>query len=322
MPKSQSVPVLDRFSPATRRWFSAAFKAPTPVQQAAWQAIASGAHALVIAPTGSGKTLAAFLTAIDALFQVRAEQPAPLRETTTRVLYISPVKALAADVQRNLTLPLAGVCAERQALDEPAITLTVGMRSGDTPAAERARLLRRPPDILITTPESLFLMLTSKARTTLQGVTTVIVDEVHAVAGSKRGSQLALSLERLDALLPRPAQRVGLSATVRPVERIAAFLGGCQPVQVVNPSSDRTLHLTIEVPVPDMTDIASDSDLSGEMLSASGSIWPHIEARILQQVMAHRATLVFVNSRGLAEKLTARLNARFFERQADRKSVV
>nr|WP_154928990.1 ATP-dependent helicase [Pantoea agglomerans] len=316
MPKSQSVPVLDRFSPATRRWFSAAFKAPTPVQQAAWQAIASGAHALVIAPTGSGKTLAAFLTAIDALFQVRAEQPAPSRETTTRVLYISPVKALAADVQRNLTLPLAGVCAERQALDEPAITLTVGMRSGDTPAAERARLLRRPPDILITTPESLFLMLTSKARTTLQGVTTVIVDEVHAVAGSKRGSQLALSLERLDALLPRPAQRVGLSATVRPVERIAAFLGGCQPVQVVNPSSDRTLHLTIEVPVPDMTDIASDSDLSGDTPSASGSIWPHIEARILQQVMAHRATLVFVNSRGLAEKLTARLNARFFERQA------
>ena len=315
MSKSQSDTVLARFSPAIRRWFSAAFAAPTPVQKAAWQAIASGEHALVIAPTGSGKTLAAFLTAIDTLFQVRTDQPAPTRETTTRILYISPVKALAADVQRNLNLPLTGVYAERQALNEPEITLNIGMRSGDTPSAERARLLRRPPDILITTPESLFLMLTSKARTTLQGVTTVIVDEVHAVAGSKRGSQLALSLERLDALLPQPAQRIGLSATVRPVVRVAAFLGGCQPVQVVNPAADRTLHLTIEVPVEDMTDIASADDLTGEASTASGSIWPHIEARILQQVMAHHATLVFVNSRGLAEKLTARLNARYLAKQ-------
>ncbi|WP_418163230.1 ATP-dependent helicase [Pantoea vagans] len=315
MSKSHSDTVLARFSPATRRWFSAAFTAPTPVQKAAWQAIASGEHALVIAPTGSGKTLAAFLTAIDTLFQVRTDQPSPTRETTTRILYISPVKALAADVQRNLNLPLAGVYAERQVLNEPEIALNIGMRSGDTPTAERARLLRRPPDILITTPESLFLMLTSKARTTLQGITTVIVDEVHAVAGSKRGSQLALSLERLDALLPQPAQRIGLSATVRPVERVAAFLGGCQPVQVVNPAADRTLHLTIEVPVEDMTDIASADDLTGEASTASGSIWPHIEARILQQVMAHRATLVFVNSRGLAEKLTARLNARYLAQQ-------
>ncbi|WP_446676362.1 ATP-dependent helicase, partial [Pantoea vagans] len=324
MSKSQSDTVLARFSPATRRWFSAAFAAPTPVQKAAWQAIGSGEHALVIAPTGSGKTLAAFLTAIDTLFQVRTDQPAPTRETTTRILYISPVKALAADVQRNLSLPLAGVYAERQVLDEPEIALNIGMRSGDTPTAERARLLRRPPDILITTPESLFLMLTSKARTTLKGVATVIVDEVHAVAGSKRGSQLALSLERLDALLAQPAQRIGLSATVRPVERVAAFLGGFQPVQVVNPAADRTLHLTIEVPVEDMTDIPSADDLTGEASTASGSIWPHIEARILQQVMAHRATLVFVNSRGLAEKLTARLNARYLvnqtadERDADR----
>lgn len=187
MPASRSEAILARFSAATRQWFSAAFAAPTPVQLAAWQAIARGDHALVIAPTGSGKTLAAFLTAIDTLFRVRTEEPAPARENTTRILYISPVKALAADVQRNLTLPLAGVSARREALKEPAITLNVGMRSGDTPGAERAQLLRRPPDILITTPESLFLMLTSKARTTLQGVTTVIVDEVHAVAGSKRG---------------------------------------------------------------------------------------------------------------------------------------
>ncbi len=311
MPASQSEAILARFSAATRQWFSAAFAAPTPVQLAAWEAIARGDHALVIAPTGSGKTLAAFLTAIDTLFRARTDDPAPARENTTRILYISPVKALAADVQRNLTLPLAGVSARREALNAPAITLNVGMRSGDTSGAERARLLRRPPDILITTPESLFLMLTSKARTTLQGVTTVIVDEVHAVAGSKRGSQLALSLERLDALLPQPAQRIGLSATVQPVERVAAFLGGCQPVQVVNPAASRTLHLTIEVPVDDMTDIADSEDPVAKSAATGGSIWPHIEARILQQVMAHRATLVFVNSRGLAEKLTARLNARY-----------
>ena len=312
MPESCSDDALNPFSPATRRWFTSAFDAPTPVQQAAWQAIARGQHCLVIAPTGSGKTLAAFLTAIDSLFQARAGQPAPEREITTRILYISPVKALAADVQRNLTLPLAGVYAERQQLGEPDITLSVGMRSGDTPSAARAKLLRRPPDILITTPESLFLMLTSKARSTLQGVTTVIVDEVHAVAGSKRGSQLALSLERLDALLPQPAQRIGLSATVRPVERVAAFLGGCQPTEVVNPAAGRTLHLSIEVPVTDMTDIAIDSDSPGQ---ATGSIWPHIETRILQLVMAHRATLVFANSRGLAEKLTARLNERYAAQQ-------
>ncbi len=315
MPESRPDDALALFSPATRRWFSTTFDAPTPVQQSAWQAIASGQHCLVIAPTGSGKTLAAFLTAIDSLFQTRTQQPAPDRESTTRILYISPVKALAADVQRNLNLPLAGVMAERQQRGEPEITINVGMRSGDTPTAERAKLLRRPPDILITTPESLFLMLTSKARTTLQGVTTVIVDEVHAVAGSKRGSQLALSLERLDALLPQPAQRIGLSATVRPVERVAEFLGGCQPTLVVNPAAGRTLHLSIEVPVTDMTDIASDPNPHSNTGQPSGSIWPHIETRILQLVMAHRATLVFANSRGLAEKLTARLNERYAVQQ-------
>lgn len=315
MPESHPDDALALFSPATRCWFSTAFKAPTPVQQSAWHAIASGQHCLVIAPTGSGKTLAAFLTAIDSLFQTRAQQPAPDRDSTTRILYISPVKALAADVQRNLNLPLAGVVAERRQRGEPEITLHVGMRSGDTPGAERAKLLRRPPDILITTPESLFLMLTSKARTTLQGLTTVIVDEVHAVAGSKRGSQLALSLERLDALLPQPAQRIGLSATIRPVERVAEFLGGCQPTLVVNPAAGRTLHLSIEVPVTDMTDIASDPNPHSSTGQPSGSIWPHIETRILQLVMAHRATLVFANSRGLAEKLTARLNERYAAQQ-------
>ncbi|RPD96881.1 ATP-dependent helicase [Candidatus Pantoea deserta] len=297
---------LTRFAPATQRWFKTTFAAPTPVQLAAWDAIASGKHALVIAPTGSGKTLAAFLHAIDALFREREQQDSPDRATRTRILYISPVKALAADVQRNLRLPLEGVCQQRRQGGEPAITLTVGMRSGDTTRAERAALQRTPPDILITTPESLFLMLTSRAREALRGVTTLILDEVHAVAGSKRGSQLALSLERLDCLLPQPAQRIGLSATVRPVERVAQFLGGVQETVIVNPAAHRALAMQVSVPVEDMTDIAS-SDNSG----ASGSIWPHIEQRILEAVLARRTTLIFVNSRGLAEKLTARLNERY-----------
>nr|WP_309140192.1 DEAD/DEAH box helicase [Pantoea bituminis] len=312
MPKSViSSDALHAFTPATQRWFAAAFTAPTPVQQAAWKAIATGKHCLVIAPTGSGKTLAAFMKAIDLLFQERAGQDKRVRETTTRILYISPVKALAADVRRNLSLPLEGVYAERRALGDPETLLNVGMRSGDTPAGDRAKLLRRPPDILITTPESLFLMLTSQARNTLRGVTTVIIDEVHAVAGSKRGSQLALSLERLDQLLPSPAQRIGLSATVKPEDRVAHFLGGAQETLIVNPASERTLEMKIVVPVEDMTDIAGRSEQPSETTSTSRSIWPHIETQILEQVMSHRSTLVFANSRGLAEKLTARLNERY-----------
>lgn len=312
MPKSViSSDALHAFTPATQRWFAAAFTAPTPVQQAAWKAIATGKHCLVIAPTGSGKTLAAFMKAIDLLFQERAGQDKRVRETTTRILYISPVKALAADVRRNLSLPLEGVYAQRRALGDPETLLNVGMRSGDTPAGDRAKLLRRPPDILITTPESLFLMLTSQARNTLRGVTTVIIDEVHAVAGSKRGSQLALSLERLDQLLPSPAQRIGLSATVKPEDRVAHFLGGAQETLIVNPASERTLEMKIVVPVEDMTDIAGRSEQPSETTSTSRSIWPHIETQILEQVMSHRSTLIFANSRGLAEKLTARLNERY-----------
>jgi len=310
---SAKAAALSHFSPATQGWFSLSFAAPTPVQSAAWDAIASGKHALVIAPTGSGKTLAAFLHAIDALFREREAQETPEKATRTRILYISPVKALAADVQRNLQLPLEGVYQQRHARGEKAITLTVGMRSGDTPANERAKLQRTPPDILITTPESLFLMLTSRAREALRGVTTLILDEVHAVAGGKRGAQLALSLERLDALLPQPAQRIGLSATVRPVERIAQFLGGAQETLIVNPPASRALEMRIAVPVEDMTDIPGRPDSSGasDASSASGSIWPHIEQRILELVLARRATIVFANSRGLAEKLTARLNERY-----------
>ncbi len=309
---------LSRFQPATRDWFASAFAAPTPAQQAAWAAIGAGDCTLVIAPTGSGKTLAAFLHAIDGLFRERERDPDRPRQTATRVVYISPIKALGADVRRNLRMPLDGVSAKRRARGDPGVELTVGMRTGDTPAAERASLQRRPPDILITTPESLYLLLTSKARETLRGVTTVIIDEIHAVAGTKRGSHLALSLERLDALLPAPAARIGLSATVRPVERVARFLGGALPVTVVNPPSSRTLEVKIVVPVADMTDIPAHGDASPKTKASgrAGSIWPHVEAGILEQILARRSTIVFTNSRGLAEKLTARLNERYAERCA------
>ncbi|MBF8668360.1 ATP-dependent helicase [Pseudomonas putida] len=310
---------LNHFTPATRTWFGSIFHSPTAVQVAAWAAIGAGENALVIAPTGSGKTLAAFMQAIDQLFKEREMQAASTScrsASSTRILYISPIKALGADVQRNLRIPLHGITAQRKCRGDVAVEITVGMRTGDTPPAERARLLRRPPDILITTPESLYLMLTSKARENLRHVRTVIVDEVHAVAGGKRGSHLALSLERLDALLPEPAQRVGLSATVRPIEGVARFLGGSRPVTVVNPPTRRQFDLRIVVPVEDMTDIPARTK-SADGLGFSdreGSIWPHIEASILDQVLLRRSTIVFANSRGLAEKLTSRLNELYSKR--------
>lgn len=314
IPDPASLPSSLPFAPATRAWFATAFAAATPVQVQAWAAIGQRRHTLVIAPTGSGKTLAAFLHAIDQLFATRDRQArdadAAAPAAATRVLYLSPIKALGADVQRNLQVPLQGVRAERARRGEPPVDLTVAIRSGDTPAAERARLARRPPDILITTPESLFLMLTSGARETLRQVQTVIIDEIHAVAGSKRGTHLALSLERLDALLAAPAQRIGLSATVRPVEEVARFLGGDRPVTVVNPPSARHLDVRIVVPVEDMADLAAPADAPGGQAGPGrvGSIWPHVEASILDQVLARRSTIVFANSRGVAEKLTARLN--------------
>jgi len=308
--------VLDRFSPATREWFAGAFAAPTPAQLGAWEAISSGSHALVVAPTGSGKTLAAFLWAIDQL----ASKPAPEDPRhRTRVLYISPLKALGVDVERNLRAPLVGVTqtARRLGVDVPAVT--VGVRSGDTTPGDRRLLARTPPDILITTPESLYLMLTSAARETLMGVDTIIVDEVHAVAATKRGAHLALSLERLDALLPTPAQRIGLSATVRPLEEVARFLGGRAPVTIVQPPAAKTFDLTVVVPVDDMTEPgmvapregAADTGMSPE---ATGSIWPHVEERIVDEILDHRSTIVFANSRRLAERLTARLNEIYEER--------
>lgn len=310
---------LAQFAPATRAWFTQTFSAPTAVQTGAWAAIGAAENALVIAPTGSGKTLAAFMQAIDQLFREReiADEGAVNNAlSATRILYISPIKALGTDVQRNLRLPLEGISAQRKCRDDPLVEIKVGMRTGDTPPKERARLLRHPPDILITTPESLYLMLTSKARETLRGVRTVIVDEVHAVAGGKRGSHLALSLERLDALLAVPAQRVGLSATVRPVERVARFLAGSQSVTVVNPASSRRFDLQVVVAVEDMTDIpARNGSAAGDgSQDRQGSIWPHVEASILDQVLLRRSTIVFTNSRGLAEKLTARLNELYAER--------
>src|ERR671926_544728 len=228
--------VLARFGPATRAWFEAAFAEPTAAQAGAWQAVSAGRHALVVAPTGSGKTLAAFLWALDRLAVAGPVEPT----ARCRVLYVSPLKALAVDVERNLRAPLTGIRHAAHRLGLPPPEVTVGMRTGDTPAEERRAFARTPPDILITTPESLFLILTSAARESLRGVQTVIVDEVHAVAATKRGAHLALSLERLDELLPRPAQRIGLSATVRPVEEVARFLGGAREVVVVQPPAAKT----------------------------------------------------------------------------------
>jgi ATP-dependent Lhr-like helicase len=326
--------VLDRFSPATREWFNGAFAKATDAQLGAWKAISGGGNALVVAPTGSGKTLAAFLWAIDRLAAgppgltppvsgdsknrpappVGADEP----HHRTRVLYISPLKALGVDVERNLRSPLVGVTQTARRLGIEAPNITVGVRSGDTPSGERRLLQRLPPDILITTPESLFLMLTSSAGETLRGVETVIVDEVHAVAGTKRGAHLALSLERLDVMLDRPAQRIGLSATVRPHEEVARFLAGSAPVTIVAPKSTKRFDLRVVVPVEDMTELGTtmiEGSTPGEQ--PHGSIWPHVEESIVDRVLEHRSTIVFANSRRLAERLTARLNEVYADRMAE-----
>lgn len=292
---------LARFSGLTRDWFTGTFAEPTPAQTEAWSAIADGDNTLVIAPTGSGKTLAAFLWAIDRL---ASSEPRPA-SAGTRVLYVSPLKALAVDVERNLRTPLAGIGRLAERSGSPAPQISVGVRSGDTTPAQRRELITRPPDILITTPESLFLMLTSAARETLTEVQTVIVDEVHAVAATKRGAHLALSLERLDQLLDQPAQRIGLSATVRPPEEVARFLSGQARTTIVAPPAAKTFDLSVTVPVPDMANLENNT------------IWPDVEERIVDLIETHNSSIVFANSRRLAERLTSRLNEIHAERTGD-----
>jgi ATP-dependent Lhr-like helicase len=306
---------IARFSPATRAWFEGAFAAPTAAQEGAWEAVQRGDNALVVAPTGSGKTLAAFLWSLDRL----AAAPPPLdKARRCRVLYVSPLKALAVDVERNLRAPLTGIRGAAARLGLPVPDIAVAVRSGDTPADERRRFTSSPPDILITTPESLFLILTSAARESLRGVETVIVDEVHALVATKRGAHLALSLERLDALLDKPAQRIGLSATVRPLDEVARFLGGAREVRVVNPPAEKTVELRVVVPVEDMGALGEGAGVSsGDAASAEdrSSIWPAVDERIVDLIEAHRSTIVFANSRRLAERLCARLNDIAYERR-------
>ncbi|ROP45687.1 Lhr family helicase [Pseudokineococcus lusitanus] len=324
VPAPDPAAVLGRFSEATRRWFTGAFAAPTPAQAGAWHAISSDEHTLVVAPTGSGKTLSAFLWSVDRL----VTDPVPEAALRCRVLYVSPLKALASDVERNLRAPLTGIGHERVRLGLEPPDVRVGIRSGDTSQAERRLQARTPPDVLITTPESLFLVLTSRARESLAGVTTVVLDEVHAVAGTKRGAHLALSLERLDAMLERPAQRIGLSATVRPPETVARFLAGARTpqdggraVRVVQPPSTKVFDLSVVVPVEDMSRLGEPTDdLSGAAAGAqrTTSIWPSVEERVVDLVAPtedeHRSTIVFANSRRLAERLTSRLNEEWAER--------
>jgi ATP-dependent Lhr-like helicase len=319
-------PGLEQFHGAVRDWFFASFAEPTLPQGLGWPSIARGDSTLILAPTGSGKTLAAFLWCINRLM---FEMTPPERERC-RVVYVSPMKALAVDVERNLRVPLTGVANMALFRSEPHHLPEVAVRTGDTPGRERARFRRRPADILITTPESLYLLLTSSAREGLRSVDTVIVDEIHALASTKRGAHLALSLERLQALARAPIQRIGLSATQRPLDEIARFLGGVRtpsdaplddltgevraefrPVTIVDASHRKALDLRIEVPVEDMARL-------GEPLASPGgpaapgpgrpSIWSAIHPRLLELIEGHRSTLVFVNSRRVAERLAAALN--------------
>jgi len=327
---------LALFSPAVREWFAATFPEPTPAQRQGWPAIASGDHTLILAPTGSGKTLAAFLWALDRLIT----SPSPeQRSQRTRVLYLSPLRALAVDVEKNLRSPLLGIAlaAERLGLVAPGLERevataaqmppafhvpTVGTRTGDTAADERRKLIRTPPDILITTPESLYLMLTSAARETLTNIDTVIVDEIHALTPTKRGAHLALSLERLEAIAERPPQRIGLSATQRPLEVIARFLGGFdmkpdgtrtpRPVTVIDAGIKKPLEVEVVVPIEDMGELGSHAEAPASGSVSPGpvrkSIWPSIHPHLLDLVDRHRSTLIFVNNRRLAERLATRLN--------------
>ncbi len=318
------MPSLDLFSAPARAWFQSAFAAPTEVQERGWLEVAAGRHTLMTAPTGSGKTLAAFFWCLDRL----AAEPLPHADRRCRVLYVSPLKALTVDVERNLRAPLSGMAHAAERLGLPPPDISVGIRTGDTTSEERRHLNRRPPDILITTPESLFLVLTSQAREMLRSVRWVIVDEIHSLAPNKRGAHLAISLERLSALVQgheggRPTsqqgepQRIGLSATQRPLEEVGRFLVGTgREVAIVDAGRRKTLAITVEVPVDDMANLGEGEELPSGPAAALGgaqdgsrrSIWPAIYPRLLELIQQHRSTIVFVNSRRLAERLAARLN--------------
>ncbi|HUO84446.1 MAG TPA: DEAD/DEAH box helicase, partial [Thermoanaerobaculia bacterium] len=324
---SAAVPAF--FHPAIREWFEGTFRSPTTVQILGWEAIASGDSTLILAPTGSGKTLAAFLWCIHRLMFT----PPRNAESGSRVVYISPLKALAVDVERNLRAPLAGI-AQLASHDRFSIP-TVSIRTGDTPPRDRARFLRRPSEILITTPESLYLLLTSRARESLRNIETVIIDEIHALVPTKRGSHLALSLERLAVLNSTPFQRIGLSATQRPLDEVARFLGGAihrssdpcggvsrdgdvflstageeieyRPVTIIDTRERKKIAIRVEMPAQAPLTEPSREDANQERPRAM-SIWPAMHPRLLDLIRQHRSTLIFVNSRRLAERLAAALN--------------
>jgi ATP-dependent Lhr-like helicase len=318
---------LALFTPEAAAWFRASLGTPTLAQARGWPPIAAGESTLLLAPTGSGKTLAAFLAAIDRLMSSKE----PAKEARCRVLYVSPLKALAVDIEKNLRAPLAGIAEVARRAGHEVRLPTASLRTGDTPQTERLRMQRAPPDILITTPESLYLLLTSRARQMLASVETVIIDEIHSLAATKRGAHLFLSLERLEALRPpgaRPLQRIGLSATQRPLDEIARLLGGFEvkprpkrargespliprPVTIVDASARKELAIEVHVPAIDMAKLGELEDIPSGPAAGSGprrSIWPHLHEHIVALVRAHRSTMIFVNSRRLAERLAGALN--------------
>ncbi len=330
---------LALFHPAVRAWFESSFAHPTKPQLLGWPAIARGDSTLILAPTGTGKTLTAFLWCINRLMFA----PEPREEKRRcRVLYISPIKALAVDIDRNLRAPLAGIAESARKLGAQFHEPSIAIRTGDTPATERARFVRHPADILITTPESLYLLLTSNARDRLASIETVVLDEIHALVPTKRGSHLALSLERLERLCGRSLQRIGLSATQRPLEEVARFLGGCEasqghlnaasgeaqtepiaefesaaaapvyrPVTILDASAPKRLDLRVEVPVKDMSRLGADESPAPRPDSpefVSTSIWSAIYPKLLELIRAHRSTLIFVNNRRLAERISGAVN--------------